>query len=54
MNQEEIKTFSIPETVLNGVINVLASLPYGQVAPVMAELNKVIAPQMDQGKDESK
>ena len=54
MNQEEIKTFSIPETVLNDVIKVLASLPYAQVAPIMAELNKVIAPQLDQGKDEGK
>ena len=50
----EVKNFTIPEAVLNKVVNVLASLPYAQVAPVMAELNKVIAPQLNQGKDEGK
>lgn len=44
MNQE--KTYTIPESVLNGMLNVLASLPYNQVAPVMAAVNKVIAPQV--------
>jgi hypothetical protein len=46
----EAKIFTIPQTVLDKVVNILASLPYGQVAPVMAELNKVIAPQIDQDK----
>ena len=49
MNGEQTKIFKIPETVLNGIVNVLAALPYRDIAPVMAELNKVIAPQMDQG-----
>ena len=49
MNGKQTKNYQIPETVLNGIINVLAALPYRDIAPVMAEIHKVIGPQQNQG-----
>ena len=49
MSNEKEKIYQIFETVLNGMINVLAALPYRDIAPVMAEIHKVIGPQQDQG-----
>ena len=42
MRKEKEKIYQISESVLNGVVNVLAALPYRHIAPVMAEIHKVI------------
>ena len=51
---EQEKIFQIPEKVLNGIVNVLGSLPYSQVAPIMKEISDVIAPQVQPAPDKDK
>jgi len=40
-----MKTFKIPENVLAQIVNLINSLPYGQVAPLANELTKLIVQQ---------
>jgi hypothetical protein len=41
------KMFMVPESVMNGMAQIINSLPYGQVAPLAQALGKILAEQQE-------
>lgn len=41
-----MKTFVLSETLFNKIMGVVTTLPWGQVNPIMAEVQKEIGPQL--------